>query len=107
MCGCWVCQWQKDLTSAPAGLFYPIDTPSERFSVWYMDFITDLPLSTSSNGIFTVVEKMTKWVKLIPMAMGEGELSELSVAYLFFNHVVYSFEVPHLVLHDWDPQFTS
>ena len=70
-----------------------------------MDFITDLPLSWSFNGMFTVVDKLTKWVKLIPMVVGEGELSALSVAYLFFNHIVCSFGVPHVVLHDLDPQF--
>ena len=71
-----------------------------------MDFITDLPLSGSFNGVFTIVDKLTKWVKLIPTIVGEGELSMLSVAHLFFNHIVYSFGVPHVVLHDWDPHFT-
>ena len=72
-----------------------------------MDFITDLPLSRSFNGMFTVVDKLTKWVKLIPMVVGEGEFSSLFVANLFFDHVVYSFGIPHVVLHDWDPRFTS
>ena len=72
-----------------------------------MDFITDLPLSRSFNGIFNVVDKLTKWVKLIPMVMGEGELSALSVAHLLFNHVVHSFGVLHVVLHNQDPCFTS
>ena len=63
----------------------------------------DLPLSRSFNGVFTVVDKLTKWVKLIPMVVGEGELSVSSVAHLFFNHVVHSFGVLHVVLHDRDP----
>ena len=104
--GCWVCQQQKDLTSAPAGLLKPLDTPAERFWVWSMDFITDLPLSRSFNSVFTVVDKLTKWVKLIPMVVGEGELSILTIAHLFFNYIVHSFGVPHMVLHDQDPHFT-
>ena len=104
--GCRVCQWQKDLTSAPTGLLKPLDNPAECFSVWSMEFITDLPLSGLFIGMFTVVDKLTKWVKLIPMVVGEGELSALSVAHLFFNHIMYSFGVPHMVLHDWDPHFT-
>ena len=68
-----------------------------------MDFITDLPLSRSFNGVFTIMDNLTKWVKLIHMVMGEGELSMLSVAHLFFDHVVHSFGVPHVVVHDWDP----
>ena len=86
--GCWVFQWQKDLTSAPAGLLQLIDNPAERFSVCSMDFITDLPLSRLFNGMFTVVDKLTKWVKLIPMVVGEGELSALTIAHLFFDHIV-------------------
>ena len=50
-----------------------------------MDFITDLPLSGSFNGMFIVVDKLNKWVKLIPMAVGEGALSVSSVAYLFLT----------------------
>ena len=107
MHGCQVCQKQKDLTSAPAGLLWPIDTPVERFSVWSIDFIIDLPLSRSFNDVFTVVDKLTKLVKLIPMIVGEGELSTSTVAHLLFNHIVCSFGVPHVVLHDWDPRFTS
>ena len=72
-----------------------------------MDFITDLPLSGLLNGVFTIVDKLTKWVKLIPMVVGKGELSALSVAHLFFYHILHSFGVPHVVLHDRDPQFTS
>ena len=50
-----------------------------------MDFITDLPLSGSFNSMFTIVDKLTKWVKLIPMVVGEGELSMLlPIAHLFF-----------------------
>ena len=72
-----------------------------------MDFITDLPLSRSFNGVFTVLDKLTKWVKLIPMVMWEGKLSVLSAVHLFFNHIVCSFGVPLVVLHDLDPRFTS
>ena len=72
-----------------------------------MDFITDLALSRSFNGVFTVMNKLTKWVKLIPMVVGEGGLSALFVAHLFFDHIVHSFGIPHVVLQDWDPQFTS
>ena len=71
-----------------------------------MDFITDLPLSGLFNGVFTVVDKLTKWVKLIPM-VGEGKLSTSTVSHLFFDHIVCSFRVPHVVLHDRDPHFTS
>ena len=72
-----------------------------------MDFITDLPLCRSFNGVFTIVDKLTKWIKLIPMVLGEGELSTSSVAYLVLDHIVHIFGVPHVVLHNQDRQFTS
>ena len=72
-----------------------------------MDFITDLPLRRLFNSVFTVVDKLTKWVKLIPMVVGEGELSALPVVHLFFTMLCVVFEVPHVVLHDRDPRFTS
>ena len=53
-----------------------------------MDFITDLPLCSGFNGIYTCVDKLTKFVKLIPVSIREGALSAPEVACLFFKHVV-------------------
>ena len=50
-----------------------------------MVFITELPLSRLFNGIFTVVDKLTKWVTLIPMIVGEGEFS---TSFIFQAHCV-------------------
>ena len=72
-----------------------------------MDFITGLALSELLNGMFTIVDKLTKWEKLIPMVVGEGELSASSAAHLFFSHILHSFGVPHVVLHEQDPRLTS
>ena len=72
-----------------------------------MDFITNLTLRGMFNGVFTVVDKLTKWVKLNPMVVGEGELSTLTTVHLFFDHIVCNFRVPYMVLHDQDPRFTS
>ena len=72
-----------------------------------MDFITDLPLSGSFNSVFIFMDKLTKRVKLIPMVVGEGEFSVLTIAHLFFDHIVHNFGIPHVVLHDRDPRFTS
>ena len=71
-----------------------------------MDFITDLPLSGSFNSMFTIVNKLTKWVKLVPMIVGKGELSTWPVGHLFFDHIVHSFGVRHVVLHNWNSRFT-
>ena len=72
-----------------------------------MDFITDLPLCGGFNGIYTCVDKLTKFVKLIPVLIGEGALSPPEVAHLFFEHVVQLFGIPRVVLHDCDARFTA
>ena len=72
-----------------------------------MDFITDLPPCGGFNGIYTCVDKLTKFVKLIPVSIGEGALSAPEVARLFFEHVVRLFGIPHVVLHDRDARFTA
>ena len=72
-----------------------------------MDFITDLPLCGGFNGIYTCVDKLTKFVELIPVSIGEGALSAPEVACLFFEHIVQLFGIPHMVLHDRDAHFTA
>ena len=61
-----------------------------------MDFITDLPLCGGFNGIYTCVDRLTKFFKLIPISIGEGALSAPEVARLFFEHVVQLFGIPHV-----------
>ena len=36
-----------------------------------LDFITDLPPCGGFNGIYTCVDKLTEFVKLIPVSIGE------------------------------------
>ena len=72
-----------------------------------MDFITELPPCGGFNGIYTCVDKLTKFVKLIPVLLGKGALSALEVACFFFEHVVRLFGIPHVVLYDCDAHFTD
>ena len=72
-----------------------------------MDFITDLPLRGRFNGIYTCIDKLTKFVKLIPVLIGEGALSALEVAHFFFDHVLGLFGILHVVLYDRDTCFTA
>ena len=73
VCSLCICAWVLGLPVAEGFDLCPcwfIDNPVECFLVWSMDFITDLPLSRLFNGVFTIVDKLTKWVKLIPMVVG-------------------------------------
>ena len=54
-----------------------------------MDFITDLPpYGGFISSIYTCVDKLTKFIKLITVSLGEGALSAPKVACLFFEHVL-------------------
>lgn len=72
-----------------------------------MDFITGLPDNEGFDAVLVCIDKLTKLVRLVPCSAGEGELSAPAVAQLFFTHVVRFYGVPHFVLHDRDPRFTS
>lgn len=45
--------------------------------------MTDLPLSHGCNTVLTVVDRLTKYVRLIPCFMGSDHLSASAVATLF------------------------
>ena len=74
-----------------------------------MDFITDLPPCGPGkhNAIFTVVDRLTKYTKLIPCVFGAGEADAPQIALLFWKHIASVFGIPREVLHDRDPRFTS
>ena len=72
-----------------------------------MDFITSMPPCNGYNAIFTCVDRLTKFTRLIPCSLGDGELSGEQVARLFFANVVSLFGVPCDVVHDRDACFTG
>ena len=74
-----------------------------------MDFITDLPSSgpSSHNAVYTIVDRLTKLTRLIPVRMGESGLSGGECARYFFDHIIRHFGVPSSIVSDRDPRFTS
>ena len=72
-----------------------------------MDFITSLPDIDGYNGIFTCVDRLTKLVRVCPCQVGEGQLTAVETANLFFQLVVRQFGIPDDVVHDRDSRFTG
>ena len=76
-----------------------------------MDFITNLPISkqgeSTFNGIFTIVDRLTKFVVLVPVYLGENKLTANEVANLFYDHIICKFGIPSSIVSDRDPRFTS
>ena len=72
-----------------------------------MDFITWLPLDAGCNTIYTYVNKLTKIVKIIPCVVGDSGISAPATEKIFFYHIICSYGVPLVVLHDRDPRFMN
>ena len=72
-----------------------------------MDFVTGLPQCGQCNAIFTCVDRLTKFTRLTPCSLGEGEMTAQAVAAMFFYSVVRYFGIPDTVVHDRDPRFTA
>jgi len=56
---CDICQKAKPRCHAPARLLQPILIPSQPFKVVSMDFIPELPLSSSFDNILVIVDKLS------------------------------------------------
>ena len=65
---CLSCQRSKASNQRPRGLLSPLEIPDTRWHTVTMDFIMDLPRTTSgSTAILVVVDKLSKYVHLIPV----------------------------------------
>ena len=70
-----------------------------------MDFITDLPESTSgSNSVYVVVDRFSKQVHLIPLTSGTS-VNACAKAYL--DNIVHLHGIPLSIVSDRDPRFTA
>ena len=72
-----------------------------------MDYITDLAPCGGLNGISTCIDKLTKFVKVISVSIGEGALLTPEVARLFFEHVVRLFGISHVLLYNHNAHFIA
>ena len=69
--------------------------------------MTDLPEVNGYNALMVIVDKFGKLNRLVPCRAGEGQLTALQVAQLFFDNWVRFFGAPRYVIHDHDICFTA
>jgi len=71
-----------------------------------MDFVTDLPESTSSSytGILVIVDRLTKMAIYLPC---RKDIDSPELARLFFEHVICQHGIPDHIITDRGTQFTS
>ena len=105
--GCGECQRHKvnnRPTKAPLQPIYPREDATP-FEVIALDFITKLPLSNRYDSILTITDhSCTKMVHFIPC---NEVITAKETARLFLEVIVRRYGLPHKIISDRDPRFTS
>uniref|UniRef100_A0A3Q2NMV8 Integrase catalytic domain-containing protein n=1 Tax=Fundulus heteroclitus TaxID=8078 RepID=A0A3Q2NMV8_FUNHE len=101
---CPVCAQNKPSNRQPAGLLQPLPVPERPWSHIALDFVTGPPSSSGMTTILTIVDRFSKACHLIPLRKLP---SALQTAQLLVKHVFRLHGIPHDILSDRGPQFTS
>ena len=102
---CLSCQRNKSTNKRPFGLLSPLPIPDSRWHTVTMDFIMDLPKSSTGNdAIMVLVDKLTKYVHLVPVVK---TCSAEDVSRYFIQHIYQYHGCPRILISDRDPRFTS
>ena len=105
--GCAICQQTKTLNHPRRTPLYkiPVDVGAPPFTTVSMDLITQLPRSGSYDAVFTIVDhRCSRAALFLPCkTTSTGE----DLATLYYQHVIPWFGVPHKLITDRDPRFTS
>ena len=67
----------------------------------------ELPFCDGYNAIFTCVDWLTKYCRLVPYFVGERALGTSLVAKIFFDNVVRFFGISGEEISGRDPRFTG
>ena len=79
------------------GLLQLIPIPERPYVVVTMDFITELPLSNGFDCILVIIDKLTKFVTLVPTTTG---VNEEQMAELLFVHIVIKYRLLRQIITD-------
>lgn len=69
-----------------------------------MDFITHLPASCGYDGIFSIVDRFSKYVRFVPI---KCTFDAPQIAQLLFDNWICQFGMPSVIVSDRDSRFTS
>ena len=102
---CLTCQSNKAATAAPYGLLHPLPIPDKKWQYLTLDFVVELPPTAGGHDtILVVVEKLTKFVILLPT---KKDATAVDIAHLFHASIMPFSAVPEYIISDRDPKFTS
>ena len=102
---CGICAPTKDSTQHAHRPLQPWPVLPVRFYSYTLEFVNDLPPAQGFNCVLTIVDCLTKFMRLIPYTMGEEKLLAAQVTKLPFENTVRFFGVPKELVHDRDPRF--
>jgi hypothetical protein len=69
-----------------------------------MDFVTHLPLSNGFDGVFTIVDRFSKFVRFLPIMC---TYDAPQIAQLLFDNWICLYGMPSVIVSDRDSRFTS
>src|SRR5690349_8364126 len=103
---CEVCSCIKAPRHAKYGANMAIEAPTRPWEGVTMDFVTDLPESTTSayTSILVVVDRFTKMAIYIPC---KKDIDSPELARLFFERVICQYGIPDHIITDRGSTFTS
>lgn len=102
---CHSCQRNKVSRQCPAGLLQSMPVPEAPWQSVGLDFITQLPETTSGNTqIVVFVDRLTKMCHLAALPTSA---TALDVAYTFMDKVFKLHGLPRTLVSDRDSKFTS
>jgi Integrase zinc binding domain/Integrase core domain len=99
-----ICQLNKGEHILILGLLEPILVPEEAWQVITMDFVCGIPKSEGKDVILVIIDKFTKYCHLIALS---HPFNASVVAEQFLNTVYKLHGLPHKIITDRDPLFTS
>ena len=71
-----------------------------------MDFVTGLPPGGvhSYNSVLVIVDRLSKRARFIP---NHKDDTAMQVSLIFWNRLMAQVGIPHIIISDRDPKFTS
>jgi len=101
---CDSCQRNKGSAASPFGLLQPLPIPEYPWESVSLDLVTDLPISNGFDAVFVVVDRLTKYIILVPC---NKTVNAPQLAQLFIDNVFRRFGMPTSIVSDRDPRFTG
>jgi hypothetical protein len=99
-----VCQCNKGETIKSPGTLQLLPIPPAIWKDISIDFITSLPKSRNKSVIMVVVDRLSKYAHFCAL---QHPFTASLVAQIFMDQVFKLHGMPHSIVYDHDPTFTS